>query len=324
MSKNYKLEDLSDRLSKIIGFDLNITNGTNVSDNTTHISINGEKYIITTDPSNTLTEREKNIIKFFIQEITSKEDNYYSDISEKKIRRLLFDDIKEDKIKEIFGNFGFLEDKDIVVILLKSYEDNDIREIDSLVKNIDSQRAITVKIDEDLICIIYQKNGEETLSFPKLIVDAIETELLKRIKIGVSQPHSIEKIKTAYEEGKQALDIGVKFQLPGNMFFYEDLFIFRLVLSLSDNEIKRIYRQAIDLGIDKLSGEELKTANTFIDCNLNISQAARKLYVHRNTLIYRLDKIKKDIGFDLRVFNDVFQFKLLSIIYLYMSNKLEN
>ncbi|MGO1818707.1 MAG: PucR family transcriptional regulator, partial [Senegalia sp. (in: firmicutes)] len=159
------------------------------------------------------------------------------------------------------------------------------------------------------------KKQNEALELSKLIVELIEIEILENIKIGISSLEPAINIKKLYDESIDSIKLSDEFKLEGNIYRYNELFIYKTISLIDDDNITYISRYIDKYNMKNLNKDEIKTARKFLDYSLNISEAAKNLYIHRNTLIYRLDKIKKITGMDLRNFDDSLKFKILLIIH---------
>lgn len=116
-----------------------------------------------------------------------------------------------------------------------------------------------------------------------------------------------------------ALDVGRIFFEERQVIAYSSLGIGRLIYQLPIPLCKMFIREVFgDKSPDTFDEETLTTINKFFDNNLNVSETSRQLYIHRNTLVYRLDKLQKSTGLDLRVFDDAITFKIALMVVKYM------
>ena len=116
-----------------------------------------------------------------------------------------------------------------------------------------------------------------------------------------------------------ALEVGKIFYVDKNVIAYSNLGIGRLIyqlpLPLCKMFIKEIF---MNTSPDEFDEETLTTINKCFENNLNVSETSRQLYIHRNTLVYRLDKLQRSTGLDLRVFDDAITFKIALMVVKYM------
>ena len=119
-----------------------------------------------------------------------------------------------------------------------------------------------------------------------------------------------------------ALEIGKIFDTEKTIVSYENIGIARLIYQLPDTLCEMFLKEVFKKGsIESLDQETLFTIQKFFENNLNVSETSRKLFVHRNTLVYRLEKIKKLTGLDLREFDHAIIFKVALMVKKYLTNK---
>ena len=166
------------------------------------------------------------------------------------------------------------------------------------------------------------------------VEDALEEEALELIKaasgeygarllIGISSV--VEKLKDlarAYKEARIALEVGKVFDIEHPVMSYENLGIGRLIYQLPTTLCEIFLQEVFKKGsLESLDRETLMTVQSFFENNLNVSETSRKLFVHRNTLVYRLEKIRKLTGLDLREFDHAVTFKVALMVKKYLTNK---
>ena len=129
----------------------------------------------------------------------------------------------------------------------------------------------------------------------------------------------IKEVSKSYKEAKLALDVGKIFFGEKNIIAYSALGIGRLIYQLPIPLCKMFIREIFEgKSPDDFDEQTLTTINKFFENNLNVSETSRQLYIHRNTLVYRLDKLQKSTGLDLRVFEDAITFKIALMVVKYM------
>ena len=125
----------------------------------------------------------------------------------------------------------------------------------------------------------------------------------------------LKDVSRSYKEADMALEVGRVFYTEKKILAYNELGIGRLIHQLPASLCGMFLNEVFEDGkADIFEEEELTTVYTFFDNNLNISETARRLYVHRNTLVYRLEKIQKKTGLDVRVFDDALTFKIAMMV----------
>ena len=129
----------------------------------------------------------------------------------------------------------------------------------------------------------------------------------------------IKEVSRSYKEARMALDVGKIFFEERKVIAYSTLGIGRLIYQLPIPLCKMFIREIFDgKSPDDFDEETLTTINKFFENSLNVSETSRQLYIHRNTLVYRLDKLQKSTGLDLRVFEDAITFKIALMVVKYM------
>ena len=154
----------------------------------------------------------------------------------------------------------------------------------------------------------------------EMIVDMMNTEAMMNVRVAYGTIVSeLKDVSKSYKEAKMALDVGKIFYAEKNVVAYSTLGIGRLIYQLPVNLCKifidEIFGDNIPLNFDD---ETLTTINKFFENNLNVSETSRQLYVHRNTLVYRIEKLQKSTGLDIRTFDDALTFKIALMVVNYM------
>ena len=148
----------------------------------------------------------------------------------------------------------------------------------------------------------------------------LETEAMidARVSYG-TVVNEIKDVSKSYKEAKMALEVGKIFYAERNIIAYNRLGIGRLIYQLPLPLCKMFIREIFtNVSPDEFDEETLTTINKFFENNLNVSETSRQLYIHRNTLVYRLDKLQRSTGLDLRVFDDAITFKIALMVVKYM------
>ena len=150
----------------------------------------------------------------------------------------------------------------------------------------------------------------------KVIVDMLNTEAMSTVHVAYGTiVNEIKEVSRSYKEAKMALDVGKIFYGNRNIIAYSNLGIGRLIYQLPIPLCKMFIKEIFDnKSPDEFDEETLVTINKFFENSLNVSE----LYIHRNTLVYRLDKLQKSTGLDLRVFEDAITFKIALMVVKYM------
>ncbi len=182
-----------------------------------------------------------------------------------------------------------------------------------------------VSLDEQTIVLVKELKATDDRSvickYAELIRDTVNADAFARAKIGIgSKVQTVREIATSFREAKIAIEVGKVFENEKDIINYENLGIGRLIYQLPTTLCKKFLDEVFTKdSLEQLDNDTIFTIQKFFENSLNISETARKLYVHRNTLVYRLDKIQKNTGLDLRHFDDAIIFKIAMMVKKYLS-----
>ena len=153
-----------------------------------------------------------------------------------------------------------------------------------------------------------------------VIIDAFHDKESKHVRVSYGTVVSeIKEVSKSYKEATMAMDVGKIFFSEKNIIAYSALGIGRLIYQLPIPLCKMFITEIFEnKSPDDFDEETLVTINKFFENSLNVSETSRQLYIHRNTLVYRLDKLEKSTGLDLRVFEDAITFKIALMVVKYM------
>ena len=179
-------------------------------------------------------------------------------------------------------------------------------------------------VDEKNIILVKKvdsKDGyEDFRDIAKSIVDLMNTEAMVKVRVSFGTVvNELKDVSKSYKEAKLALDVGRIFYVDQNVISYNKLGIGRLIYQLPENLCRlfldEIYKDGTELEIDD---ENLKIINKFFENTMNVTQTAEQLYIHRNTLVYRLEKLEKATGLNIRNFDDALTFKIAMMVSSYI------
>ena len=182
---------------------------------------------------------------------------------------------------------------------------------------------ITAVDEKNIILVKEVRQGETYADLDKTantILDMMNTEAMTKVRVAYGTViGDIKEVSRSYKEAKMALDVGKIFYANKNVIAYNNLGIGRLIYQLPIPLCKMFIREVFDgKSPDEFDEETLATINKFFENSLNVSETSRQLYIHRNTLVYRLDKLQKSTGLDLRIFEDAITFKIALMVAKYM------
>ncbi|MCR5116062.1 MAG: helix-turn-helix domain-containing protein [Lachnospiraceae bacterium] len=188
-----------------------------------------------------------------------------------------------------------------------------------------SQGDYVTAVDESSVILIKSltdKEGyDEIAGIATTIVDMMNTEALINVRVAYGTiVGELKDLSKSYKEAKMALEVGKIFYIEKKITAYNTLGIGRLIYQLPANLCKIFINEIFgDAEVpDNIDEETLTTINKFFENNLNVSETSRQLFVHRNTLVYRIEKLQKSTGLDIRTFDDALTFKIALMVYNYI------
>ena len=219
-----------------------------------------------------------------------------------------------------------------VVYIIETHNEKDVNALETVRSLFASKTKdfITAVDEKNIILVKEVRQGESYAELDKtanMILDMLNTEAMTKVRVAYGTViNNIKEVSRSYKEAKMALDVGKIFYDEKSVIAYNKLGIGRLIYQLPI-PLCKMFIDEIFPGTtpDEFDEETLLTIRKFFDNSLNVSETARQLYIHRNTLVYRLDKVNKATGLDLRVFEDAitFEIALMVVRYMhYMENKI--
>ena len=196
----------------------------------------------------------------------------------------------------------------------------------TMIRNIFSARThdFITSVDDRGIIIVRELVSTETYenleATAHMLVDMLGAEAMTQAWVAYSNvANGLRDLANAYKEARMALEIGKIFYSERNVFGYRKLGIGRLIYQLPEEVCEMFIEEIFDgESLEVIDGETLNIIRTFFENNLNLSETSRQLYVHRNTLVYRFEKIQKRFGLDLRSFEDALTFKIAMLVSGYL------
>lgn len=212
-----------------------------------------------------------------------------------------------------------------VVFLIETKHEKDVGALET-VKGLfaGKKNDFITQVDEKNIILVKEIGNHETYAdldkTAKVILDMLNTEAMTKVHVAYGTiVQELKDVSRSYKEAKMALDVGKIFYSDRNVIAYSSLGIGRLIYQLPMPLCKMFISEIFgDKSPDNFDDETIATINKFFENSLNVSETSRQLYIHRNTLVYRLDKLQKSTGLDLRVFDDAITFKIALMVVKYM------
>ena len=244
------------------------------------------------------------------------------------VKNIIMDNILPGDIYIRAKELHFATDAPRAVFLIRQVGHGDVSTVDVLAGMFpDKMQDFVLSINESDVAVVKQISANTTSEeLEKLAVameDALRNELRIRTVIGIGTvAEHLRGLADSYKEAQTAIEVGKVFDTEKSIMHYENLGIGRLIYQLPTTLCEIFLCEVFKKNsIDSLDQETLFTINKFFENNLNVSETSRKLFVHRNTLVYRLEKIKKLTGLDLRQFDHAIVFKVALMVRKYLSSR---
>lgn len=212
-----------------------------------------------------------------------------------------------------------------LVFILETNPDRDSGSMESVRSLLGAKSGdFITAVDEKSIIIVKEVGPDEDYTqmnkIAASILDAVgrDDEGKTHVAYGTIVKE-LKEVSRSYKEARMAMDVGKIFSDETDIYAYSSLGIGRLIYQLPIPLCKMFIREIFgDKSPDDFDEETLTTINKFFENSLNVSETSRQLYIHRNTLVYRLDKLQKSTGLDLRIFEDAITFKIALMVVQYM------
>ena len=243
------------------------------------------------------------------------------------VKNVILDNILPGDIYLKARELRFNSDVTRVVMLVRITEHVDVS-VFEVIQNLfpDKSKDFVINLNESDIALVKEvKPTTDPKDLEKLarsIADSLGTEFYSHVLVGIgTSVEGIKDLARSFREAQVALEVGKVFDTEKTIVSYDNLGIARLIYQLPTTLCEMFLKEVFKRGsIDSLDQETLFTIQKFFENNLNVSETSRKLFVHRNTLVYRLEKIKKLTGLDLREFDDAIVFKVALMVKKYLDS----
>ena len=244
------------------------------------------------------------------------------------VKNIITDNILPGDIYIHAKELHFVTDVPRAVLLIRQVGKVDVAAMDILQNMfVEKQQDYVLSINETDIVLVKQVqpncDGKELTKLAQSIEETLNSEIFVKTVIGIGTIAShIRELADSYKEAQTAIEVGKVFDTEKSIINYENLglgrLIYQLPTTLCEIFLSEVFKKN---SIDALDQETLFTINKFFENNLNVSETSRKLFVHRNTLVYRLEKIKKITGLDLREFDHAIIFKVALMVKKYLDSR---
>ena len=244
------------------------------------------------------------------------------------VKNIIMDNILPGDIYIRAKELHFSTDTPRAVFLIRQVGHSDVATVDVLTGMFpDKMQDFVLSINETDVAVIKQISGTVTAEDLEKIAVNIEETLKNELRIktiigiGTVAEH-LRELADSYKEAQTAIEVGKVFDNEKSVMHYENLGIGRLIYQLPTTLCEIFLREVFKKNsLDSLDQETLFTINKFFENSLNVSETSRKLFVHRNTLVYRLEKIRKLTGLDLRQFDHAIVFRVALMVRQYLASR---
>ena len=241
------------------------------------------------------------------------------------IKNLLLDNLLLVDIYSRSKKLHIQTDVKRAVLIVESPNGKDANILEKVRENFGQNgKDFVTAVDENNVIIVKEIADNETNrdidKYARAIEECLNKEGIKDVHISYgTNVKEIKEVSRSYKEAKMALDVGKIFFAERDIIAYSELGIGRLIYQLPIPLCKMFIKEIFGgKSPDDFDEETLTTLNKFFENSLNVSETSRQLFIHRNTLVYRLDKLQKSTGLDLRVFEDAITFKIALMVVRYM------
>ncbi len=284
------------------------------------------EYVVFVEGEDKLADKIASILSVTLANIKNLYDEKYDKSS--FMKNIILDNILPSDIYIKSKELHFNTEETRVVFLVKFQTKTDTLPFD-LMQSIfpDKNKDYVISVGEqDIVLIKEVKPKTDTKEIEKIafnLADTLNAESYVKVSIGIGTTvDNIKDLARSFKEAQVALEVGKVFDTEKNIISYENLGIGRLIYQLPTTLCEMFLQEVFKNGsLDALDRETLQTIQCFFENNLNVSETSRKLFVHRNTLVYRLEKIRKLTGLDLREFDHAITFKVALMVKRYLTAK---
>lgn len=214
-----------------------------------------------------------------------------------------------------------------VTFVIRVHEDDNMNCLEIMRELFPNRRIdYVLPMDEENVVLIKELHRDEMDTVDEIassVLDTLNSESMAKVHIGTGMPaETLKDCAKSYREANLALTVGGIFEPESYIMRYDRLGLGRLIYQLPSTLCHMFLDEVFPEGsYEQLDSETLLTIDKFFENNLNGSETSRQLFVHRNTLVYRLDKVEKITGLDLRKFEDAVMFKLASMVRQYLETQ---
>ncbi len=243
------------------------------------------------------------------------------------IKNIILDNILPSDIYVKSNELHFENEGRRAIMVIKFPAGAELSAYEMVQAYLDGTQGYVININEQdavVVCDLEEEDATEELEDDaQALIAHMEKTYASRPLVGISSiVETLKDLARAYKEARVALEVGKVFDIERTVMSYDNLGIGRLIYQLPTTLCEIFLQEVFKKGsLESLDRETLMTVQSFFENNLNVSETSRKLFVHRNTLVYRLEKIRKLTGLDLREFDHAVTFKVALMVKKYLTNK---
>ncbi len=319
------------RVGDVIGIGLSetfsVTSSTNINGNTYKAfgAAMQPEYTVFVEGNDTLAEKYVSILAVSLSSIKQYYDEKYD--RGNFIKNVMLDNILPGDIYLKARELHFNNDSVRVVLLVRFAEVCESSMFDTIQSLFpDKNKDFVISVNENDVAIIKDipasTDSKDLEKLARSVIDSLGSDIAGQAVVGIgTSVKSIKDLARSFKEAQVALEVGKVFDTEKVIISCENLGIARLIYQLPTTLCEMFLKEVFKVGpVDSLDHETLFTIQKFFENNLNVSETSRKLFVHRNTLVYRLEKIRKLTGLDLREFDDAIVFKVALMVKKYLDS----
>lgn len=230
-------------------------------------------------------------------------------------KKLLNNELSENEVYENIAIYKIRNEVNRAIIVFKHGESD--YPAAEMISNIypDKDKNTIVEMDNNTVAYLVElgenEGSQKLIDYSKQITDTIEEELMVNVKAGIGNVvQTLSALPSSYHNALTAISVGSIFEFESQIFDFNTLGIGKMIYNSDKKVLEEFLKETVNKKTFELLDEEIvKTVLSFFGNNLNISETARQMYLHRNTLVYRIEKVLKITGLDLRNFDDAVSFK---------------
>lgn len=289
------------------------------------VSTQGTDYTVFVEGTDIICSKYAAIVSVALANIK----NYYDEKYDRSnfIKDIILDNVLPGDIYIKARELYFETEVERTVIIIRNLDGGDIS-IYEVLQNLfpEKNKDFVLNINETDIALVKETKSDidrkDIENLASSIADTLSGEFYVHTVIGIGTTvNSLKNLAKSFKEAQTALEVGKVFDTEKTIISYDNLGIARLIYQLPTTLCETFLKEVFKRGtIESLDQETLFTIQRFFENNLNVSETSRKLFVHRNTLVYRLEKIKKITGLDLREFDHAIVFKIALMVNKYLKS----